>query len=127
MAEVLPDSTIVIDLLNRVPAAVEFASGEPASSWLLHPIVEVEVLVGARSRLQLRRLETHLNRMPAAEIEVADLHHCRAFVKRYTLAHGIGWPDCLIAATAMRLGVPVVTLNDRHFRVVRGLRVIRPY
>jgi hypothetical protein len=41
--------------------------------------------------------------------------------------HGVGWPDCLIAATCIRLGLPLVTLNDKHFRAIRGLRVVRPY
>ncbi len=49
------------------------------------------------------------------------------FAKRYSLSHGVGWPDCLIAATALRLGLPVVTLNDKRFKVFKGLRVVRPY
>ena len=35
--------------------------------------------------------------------------------------------DCLIAATCLRLGLPLVTVNDKHFRPIRRLRVIRPY
>ena len=48
-------------------------------------------------------------------------------VARLNLSHGIGWPDCLIGATALRLRVAVVTLNDKHFKAIRGLRVVRPY
>jgi len=49
------------------------------------------------------------------------------WLMRLHLSHRIGFPDCLIASSALRLGVPVVTLNDRHFRLFRGLTVIRPY
>ena len=84
-------------------------------------------MAGARDRRQVGRIEKRLNQMPQAAVVPADFDHCRAFVKRYTLPFGVGWPDCLIAATALRLRLPVVTLNDKHFRVIRGLRVMRPY
>lgn len=43
------------------------------------------------------------------------------------LANRVGWPDCLIAATCRRLGATLATLNDRDFRLCRGLKVLRPY
>jgi predicted nucleic acid-binding protein len=43
------------------------------------------------------------------------------------LSTRLGWPDCLIAAAALRLDLPLVTLNDKHFKPIRGLRVVRPY
>ena len=48
-------------------------------------------------------------------------------VQRHTLGLSIGWPDCLIAATCLRLDLPLVTLNDKHFKPIRGLSVLRPY
>jgi predicted nucleic acid-binding protein len=60
-------------------------------------------------------------------VKSADMERAVQFVRAYTLAHGTGWPDCLLAATCLRLEVPVVTLNDKHFSPIRGLAVIRPY
>jgi predicted nucleic acid-binding protein len=40
---------------------------------------------------------------------------------------GIGWHDCLIAATAIRLGVSVATLNNGQLRAIPGLLVHRAY
>jgi predicted nucleic acid-binding protein len=45
----------------------------------------------------------------------------------FRLSHGVGWPDCLIAATAIRLGRPVATTNVKHFTPFPNLQVIRPY
>ena len=33
----------------------------------------------------------------------------------------------LIAAAAVRLHIPVATLNDKHFRSIPSVKVIRPY
>ena len=43
------------------------------------------------------------------------------------LSYDVDLPDCLIAATALRLNLAVVTINDRHFRLFKGLKVLRPY
>jgi len=123
----LVDSSVVIDWCNGSPAAAAFAGVSPSSTWMLHPVVEVEILAGARNRGELRRFAATLDHLAPARVAPADFDHCRAFVKRHTLSHGLGWPDCLIAATALRLGVPVATINDKHFRIIRGLKVIRPY
>jgi len=37
--------------------------------------------------------------------------------------HGLSLPDAIVAATALSLGVPLVTRNIRHFRAVPGLSV----
>jgi len=37
--------------------------------------------------------------------------------------HGLAIPDALVAATALGLGIPLVTRNARHFRGVTGLVV----
>jgi predicted nucleic acid-binding protein len=48
-------------------------------------------------------------------------------MQTFTLSHGLEIPDALIAATALELSLPLYTLNDRHFRMIPGLTVLRPY
>ena len=47
--------------------------------------------------------------------------------RQYHLSHGVDWPDCQIAATAMRLGAEVYTQNLKHFAAIAGLRAVRVY
>jgi predicted nucleic acid-binding protein len=86
-----------------------------------------ELLGGAVDRREIRALADLVGRFEHVRCQPEDFDHCLAFVKRYTLSHGIGWPDCLIAATALRLKLPIATLNDKHFRPFRDLKIIRPY
>ena len=127
MIRLLIDAAVLIDVFNGVEAAATFAREQPVSTMGLHPVVEAEVLAGARSRANLRWLIEAMTRFPRVHATHEDFDHCSAFIRRYHLSHGIGWPDCLIAATAMRLGLPVATTNLKHFRAIRGLKVVRPY
>ena len=44
------------------------------------------------------------------------------FYKHFHLSHGVGFLDCLIAATAHSHGYRLATLNLRHFTVLSGLQ-----
>lgn len=127
MADLVLDASFLIDLTRNVARALAFAREGSSARFLLHPASEAEVLVGARDRTELRILVAALGGFRRARPTDDDFDHCIAFVRRYSLSHGIGWPDCLIAATALRLALPIVTLNDKHFAPIRGLRVVRPY
>ena len=41
--------------------------------------------------------------------------------------HQKPFADMIIAASAMEYGMPLVTRNIKHFRTIRGLKVLRPY
>ena len=96
-------------------------------SLLLHPVVLAEVLVGARNRRHLQDLDKSLADIPLLIVKSKDFHTALDLVRLPSLAHSTGWADCLIAATALRMDVAVVTINDKHFRPIADLRVLRPY
>ncbi|MBI2941727.1 MAG: PIN domain-containing protein [Chloroflexi bacterium] len=45
----------------------------------------------------------------------------------FFLGYGLQIPDALIAATALEHGLTLYTRNLRHFQVIPGLIVVRPY
>lgn len=122
------DATVFIDhLRNRAVATGYLAPLLSNRNVVLHPAVLAEVLTGARDKRHLAALDAALGEVRRCTVKGSDMTVAVNLVRQHTLAAGIGWPDCLIAATCMRLGLPVVTLNDKHFRAVRGLSVVRPY
>jgi predicted nucleic acid-binding protein len=60
---------------------------------------------------------THLPVSAAASQRAISLLH------DYSLAHGLGIPDALIAAIALEGEHTLVTGNLRHFRFIAGLRL----
>jgi predicted nucleic acid-binding protein len=47
-------------------------------------------------------------------------------VRQWRRSHGMGLLDAVIAATALTEGVPVLTLNAKHFYFIPGLVMINP-
>lgn len=128
MAEELLDTSIFVDLFRRSAAANRYIGTRLRSGRLkVHAAVAAELIAGVRNKVELGQLDEllGLSRMlvPSESDWTLALRLCRA----HNLSDGTDWVDCLVAATAMRLKVPIATLNDKHFRPIRGLEVVRPY
>lgn len=128
MTDVLVDTSVIIDCLRGVGEAREFIRQcRSRGAVLLHTAVEAEVIVGAVDARDLRGAQRFVAECRSIAPDSSDLHRSVSLLSRLSLSHGIGWHDCLVAATAMRLAAPVATLNAKHFRAFKGLKVIVPY
>lgn len=124
----LIDPLILIDHLRGRSQATQFLSATRAAVGLrTSAVVAAELLAGARDRREQTVMDRLLTRFHVEPFGPSDGDDALNLLRQHRLAHGIGWTDCLIAAAAIRLAVPVATLNDRHFRIVPGLAVHRPY
>lgn len=122
------DTMLLIGHQNGEPEANEYLSGLGAKGLIaVHPVSVMEVLEGVHNLRHLAGTLTFLAAFRRVHVKNTDHDLGVQIMVNHRLSHGIDWPDCLIAATCIRLGLPLVTLNDKHFRVIRGLRVIRPY
>lgn len=128
MAETVVDSSVLIDYLRgRDPAREYLEALQSADDLATHIIVAAEVLTGTRDR---REQDAVLHTLREFHMHVASEPDCSDALNSLTqfrLSHGVGWHDCLIAATCLRKNLPVATLNDKHFGVFEELEVSRPY
>jgi predicted nucleic acid-binding protein len=125
---ILIDASIFIDNFRGHPDA--FRVLDPLllrGAARLHPVVAAEILEGARDHRHLKAIQRSLAAIPTTVVKTSDFKVALNLLCQHRLATGIGWADCLIAATALRMDLPLVTLNDKHFRPIRGVRVVRPY
>jgi predicted nucleic acid-binding protein len=128
MPELIVDSSIVIDYLRGHAGAAEFMErARQAGELATHVVVAAEVFAGARDQRELNIIEGLIGQFRVHPIDASDSVGSLDLFKRHRLAHGVGWLDCLIAATALRLQLPIATLNEKHFAVFPDLPVVRPY
>ncbi|MCL2639394.1 MAG: PIN domain-containing protein [Phycisphaerales bacterium] len=130
MTEVLLDSSIVIDATNNHPDALDYVNEflwTNVNAVAIHAFTFAEVIVGTHDARELFRLKRFLRPFRIEYPTVDDWPDALNFLGHLHLSHKVDLPDCLIAATALRLKLPVATVNDRHFRLFKGLKVIRPY
>ena len=92
-----------------------------------HPVVVAEVLTGARNRQEQEAVDVLFSRFKVIELSADDVSASLDLVRAHRLRWGVGWLDCLIAATALRMGLPVAALNIKHFSVLGDLILQRPY
>ena len=104
----LVDTTILVDFLRGHDAAAE-------------------LVVGTRTRAEQLAVEQLVARFDIESITSADSTRALNWLRKYHHSRGVGFHDCLIAATAFRTGATVATLNDKHFEQLPGVAVHRPY
>ncbi len=128
MADALIDTSLLVDYLRGSgDARAFFASARAAGELRTHIVCAAELHTGVKSRRDAREVERLLAALDILVPDESDLRRSLTLLARLRPAHGIEWNDCLIAATALRLGFGVATRNDKHFAAILGLRVARPY
>jgi predicted nucleic acid-binding protein len=88
-------------------------------------VTVMELYKGAVNREQLTTItrcfaHNHVTRLP---MSAAASQRAVTLLHDYSLAHGLGIPDALIAAIVLEGEHTLVTSNPRHFRCIAGLRL----
>jgi predicted nucleic acid-binding protein len=124
MSGVLLDTSLLIDYLRAVPKAVEYLETS-AGDLSISALTVAELHAGARGeaeRVALRDFTAGFD-VIAADGAVCELGgDLRA---QYGRSHGTDLVDAILAATSLLRQMPLVTLNRKHFPMLRN--VIVPY
>lgn len=118
------DTDVLIDFLRGQVEAVGYL--ESVSDELLTSVVTVaELFAGVREGEERRILEELLEEFRVVPVtrEVAELGGLHR--RDYRKSHNIQLADALIAATVEREQATLVTLNDKHFPMLK--QVVVPY
>lgn len=75
----------------------------------------------------MKKLQTFLQQCTLLPITRTTSQSALQLIKSYNLSHGLLITDALIAATVQERGVPLYTKNTRHFQMIPGLVIVRPY
>lgn len=119
---VLVDSDILIDAGRSDSDAVNFlARLDPIETLMVSTITQMELMVGARNKGELRVIEKFLARFATVRLNPTISDLAVDLIRQYRLSHGLLMPDALIAATALSLNEPLATKNQRDYRFIAGL------
>ncbi len=121
------DSSVLIDCLRGHSAAIAVLAARANDGRPQTHLLAAELLTGARDKAEQAVIDSFLRGFDLTLPTEADGLAALVMYRRFRLSHGVDWPDCQIAATALRLGVDVFTQNVKHFAAIPGLRVVRPY
>jgi predicted nucleic acid-binding protein len=119
------DTDVFIDHFRGLAAATAYLQGLDVTQRATTDVTVMELYKGAVNHEQLTLIErflarNHVTRLP---VSASASQHAVSLLHDYSLAHGLGIPDALIAAIALAGEHTLVTSNLRHFRFIAGLRL----
>lgn len=120
----LVDTDIIIDILRGVAGSKEFLLELSKEGIHISTITMAEIFSGKETRdvvkkEKILRFLSHFNVIPLDE-ETAILG---GEIRR---DYQVGIADALIAATALRNGLAIVTYNTKHFEKISGINILKP-
>ena len=125
---ILIDSDVMIDLLRQYPPAIEwFYTLEDEEELLLSGYVLMELIQGCRNKAEQQTLQRELATYGAVWPAPADCDEALEIFTTYHLSHGAGLLDTLIGQTAVALGIPLHTFNQKHYQFIPHLQTVQPY
>ncbi len=90
----------------------------------------MELLQLAQDKIQHQRTKKFISDFSFVTLPLTENigHRALVYVEEYGLSSGIRAGDALIAATAVENSLPLVTSNQKHFKVIKDLdlRVFKP-
>jgi hypothetical protein len=86
-------------------------------------VTYIELVQGLRNKSELNTLKNFLQVRSVPVLHVTESISSTAMflVEQHHFSNSLGLADALIAATAMTHGLPLLTANAKHYRVVRNL------
>jgi predicted nucleic acid-binding protein len=125
--DALLDTSVLVDLWRRHPAALSWAETQRELVIGIHVVVGMELVEGVRDNQELAYLDRLLAGYEVVYLTQSDCAWAREQHRRLRLSHGVGLLDVFIASSAVRLDIPLYTLNLKHFQPLPEVKAIRPY
>jgi len=100
---------------------------ENSSNFFISVVTYMELVQGMRNKKELNNLRKALHIWNAKILYISEEISAKAmfYVEQHFLNHSMQLADALIGATAIAYGSPVLTGNDKHYRVLKDLKIKR--
>ena len=90
-------------------------------------MVYLELLEGTQDRRGEQKALKLINQFELVETVQKDFDWSVEKMLKFHLSHHVNYADCLIAAPAFRLQLPLYTQNVKHFQPLLGALAQKPY
>ena len=104
-----------------------FKTIEKLNGFYTSVITYIELVQGLRNKTELIELRKAFSQWNTKIIYINEEISAKAmfYIERHYLSHSLQLADALIASTAIANGLPLVTGNDKHYKVIKELGIIK--
>jgi len=98
---------------------------ENTNNFSISVITYMELVQGLRNKKELTQLRKALHAWKTQILYVSEEISAKAmfYVEQHFLSHSMQLADALIGATAIAYGLPIITGNDKHYKVMKDLQI----
>ena len=122
----LVDTDVLIDIQRGHAPALNWFAGL-AELPAVPGFVVMELIQDARNTGEVRRVQQLIAPLQVIWPTVSECDRALSDFSTFHLSHGLGLIDALIAACGVGRSATLFTFNVKHYRVVPGLSLARPY
>lgn len=100
---------------------------ENQNGFYISVVTYIELVQGMRNKLELSEFRKAIRIWNCKIIHLNEEISSKAmfYIERHYLGHSLELADALIATTALVNGLPLITGNDKHFRIIKELKIKR--
>ena len=122
---VLVDTDVLIWYLRGNEKA--YKTIENLESFSISVVTYMELVQGMRNRKELNSLRQALHAWNCEILYITEGISAKAMfeVEQHFLSHAMQLADALIGSTAIVHGLPLLTGNDKHYKIMKGLLIKR--
>lgn len=126
LKNILIDTDILIDFIKDNDSAVQCLELlEKEYNLYISSITYLELLIGARNKKDLENLDEFANTFNILHLNQSISEKAIELVKLYRLNKGLLLADGLIASTAIIYDMGLITKNQKDFKFITGLDLIK--
>ena len=121
----LIDTDVIIWYLRGNEKA--FTTIENLESFNISVVTYMELVQGMRNKKELNSLRQALQAWNSKILYITEEISAKAMfaVEQHFLSHSMQLADALVGSTAVTHGLPLLTGNDKHYKIMKGLQLKR--
>ena len=85
----------------------------------------MELIVGCRNKTELKQLDEFLEGFEIVNRDFDITRKSIELLKEYRLSHGLLIADSFIAASSLILDISLLTKNQKDFKFIKGLKLLK--
>ena len=100
---------------------------ERANNFFISVLTYMELVQGMRNKKELNSLRKSIHSWNAKVLYISEEISSKAmfYVEQHFLSHSLQLADALIGATAVAYSLPILTGNDKYYKIVKDIQIAK--
>ena len=100
---------------------------ERANNFFISVLTYMELVQGMRNKKELNSLRKSIHSWNAKVLYISEEISSKAmfYVEQHFLSHSLQLADALIGATAVAYSLPILTGNDKYYKIVKDIQITK--